>query len=161
MSSRSLSDCVDSLSLAASYIIEDYGRMMINDGLTLRPICTLRSAAEQLEAFKKGRVIEMVDGKPIVIEEHPGLIVTKIDGITKTSKHNPTNEYPLSRAVDFGVFNKAGKYLTDNKYYEPLLDLARKYNLITGWDFKQTGLPIEKLLKIPDFRDPPHVQLGD
>lgn len=159
MSSRLLADCVDQLALAAKAIIDDYNVIMSIEQLTLRPICTLRTAEEQLEAFKKGRKIEMVDGKPVVIEEHKGLVITYLDGITKVSKHNPTKEYPLSRAVDFGVFSKEGKYLTDNQYYKPLLDLARKYGLRSGWDFKDTGLPIDKLIKMPGFKDPPHVEI--
>lgn len=158
MSSRLLTDCVPKLAEAGKLICDDYNLQFAPDGLTCKPICTLRSTAEQLALFKKGRVVRMVDGLPVVDSENPEFIVTKLDGITKTSMHNPISTEPLSRAIDFGIF-RDGKYITDDKYYEPLLGLANKYNLISGWDFGNTGDSIAKLKKNKKFKDPPHVQI--
>ena len=157
MSSRLITDCIPELFDINTSICTEYAALFISQGFTLKPICTLRSTAEQFELFKKGRVVNLVNGIPVVISENPRLFITKIDGITKYSKHNPTPLQPLSRAIDYGVF-KDGHYITDDQYYEPLLDLARKYNLRSGWDFNNTGLPIEQAKKIKEFKDPPHVE---
>jgi hypothetical protein len=160
MASRSLLDCVPELVTASPLICNDYNALFVSQGFTLKPICTLRSSAEQLELFKHGRVVKMVNGVPVVVSVRSKLIVTKIDGITQFSKHNPTPLQPLSRAIDFGVF-KGGSYITDDQYYEPLLDLARHYGLRSGWDFTNTGLPIEKAKRLKVFIDPPHVEVKE
>ena len=158
MASRNILDAVPELQEKNLKIIEDYSAFFVGQGFILKPICVLRSCSEQFELFKKGRVVNLVNGLPVVVSENPRLFVTKIDGITKYSKHNPTPLQPLSRAIDYGVF-KDGHYITDDQYYEPLLDLARKYNLRSGWDFNNTGLPIEQAKKIKEFKDPPHCEI--
>lgn len=160
MSSRDLKDCVPELAEAAMRIIEDYNAAHLLEKAVLKPICTLRLTSEQLALFKIGRVIEMVDGVPVVKSVDKRKVVTYIDGITKPSKHNPIPEQPLSRAVDFGVFI-GGKYITDTKYYEPILDLARKHGVRSGWDFKDSGLTIAELKKKAWFKDPPHIETKD
>lgn len=158
MPSRDLADCVPEFAHKIELIIKEYNETYFHDKAIIKPICTLRTAAEQLACFKVGRVVEMVNGIPVVKSINPKKIITKLDGIMKVSKHNPTVTQPLSRAVDFGVFI-GGKYITDNDYYEPLLTLARKYDLISGWDFKQSGLSIAELKKKKIFKDPPHIEM--
>jgi hypothetical protein len=161
MSSRDLNDCVPRLAEAAIKIVEDYNKMFLLEKAILKPICTLRLTSEQLALFKIGRIVEMVNGIPVVKKVFKGKTVTQIDGVTKPSKHNPIPTQPLSRAVDFGVFI-GGKYITDTKYYEPLLELARKYNLRSGWDFRDSGLSIVEIKKKTSwFKDPPHCEVRD
>ena len=158
MSSRDPKDCVPELADLIPKIVADYNAIFLLEKAVLRPICTLRLASEQFALFKIGREIEMVDGVPVVKSVNKGKTVTQIDGITKFSKHNATPTQPLSRAVDFGVFI-GGKYITDTKYYEPLLDLAKKYGLRSGWDFRDSGLSIPELKKKTAwFKDPPHIE---
>jgi hypothetical protein len=139
-------------------IVKEYNETFFQDKVIIKPICTLRLASEQLALFKIGRVVEMVNGIPVVKSVDNRKIVTKLDGIVKRSKHNPTPTQPLSRACDIGAFC-GGKYLTDTKYYEPLLTLARKHNLISGWDFGQTGLTMAELKKKKGFKDAPHLEI--
>ena len=135
MSSRLLTDCVMELQQKVPVIILDYETAY--PGRVLKVICTLRSTQEQQVLFAQGR--------------------TKVDGVHKFSLHNPDPENSLSRAVDFGVFVN-NQYITQNFYYYPLLDLARKYSLISGFDFFETGEPLEKCLLHKYFKDPPHIQ---
>lgn len=157
MASRKISDCVPELQEKIPLIVQEYNETYLQDNIIIKPICTLRSTAEQLSLFKIGRVVEMVNGIPVVKSVDNRKIVTKLDGITKLSRHNPTPKQPLSRAVDFGVFC-GGKYLTEIKYYEPLLELARKHGLISGLDFGQTGKPLTWLKNLRGFKDAPHME---
>lgn len=159
MSSRDLKDCIPELAEAAIHIMEDYNAEFLAQKISIKPICTLRLTSEQLTLFNIGRVIEMVNGIPIVKSVDKRKVVTYIDGITKPSNHNPLPNQPLSRAVDFGAFC-AGKYLTDTKYYEPLLELCRKYGLRSGWDFRASGRSIDLIKKDKKiFKDPPHCEI--
>lgn len=136
MSSRLLTDAVIELQQKVPVIILDYETA--NVGRELKVICTLRSTEEQQALFNQGR--------------------TKVDGVHKFSKHNPWPTQPKAQAVDFGVFMN-GVYITKNSYYYPLLDLARKYNLISGFDFFNTGDTLEKCLLHSYFKDPPHIEI--
>ncbi len=157
MPSRDLNDCVPELAQKIELIIKEYNEMFFHEKAIMKPICTLRTAAEQLACFKVGRVIEMVNGIPVVKSVNPKKIITKLDGIVKRSKHNPTITQPLARAVDVGIFI-GGKYITNIAYYEPLLELTRKHSLVSGWDFGQTGLPLAELKKLKTFKDAPHIE---
>lgn len=133
MSSRDINDCVDELKEKIPKIVTDYNQMFPER--ELKPIETLRSLEEQLIAYKKGK------------------------SQLKVGLHNPSKEYPKSRACDFGVFIK-GKYMTDEKYYYPLLELCRKYDLISGIDFKETNQTLEQRIAAKkEFRDWPHIQV--
>lgn len=149
MASRDLKDAVPELEEKVPLIIADYQAQFSDRNLIV--ICTLRSTAEQQTLFAKGRT-----AAPLGVRYW----VTKDDGITYPSKHNPIPGQPLSRAVDFGVI-QAGRYIGDNTYYETLLDLARKYQLRSGWDFYDSGQPINVLKYNGKFKDPPHVEIKD
>ena len=136
MASRLLTDAVPELQLKAPLIINDY-QMQFPDRV-LKVICTLRSTQEQQALFFQGR--------------------TKVDGIHKFSKHNPDPIELLAKAVDFGVF-VCPTYITQESYYYPLLDLARKYQLISGLDFFNTGVPLAECLLHTYFKDPPHIEV--
>lgn len=147
MASRDLKLCVPELQTKIPYIIDDYNCMF--PGKSLEVICTLRSTEEQQHLYQIGRSIPPLG---------PQYVVTTVDGMFKFSKHNPDPKEPLAKAVDFGVF-AGGKYLTAKQYYYPLLDLSRKYKLISGIDFRGSTLPLETLLQRPGFKDFPHVEI--
>lgn len=147
MSSRSLTDCVIELQQKVPLIILDYDTQ--NPGTDIRIICSLRSTAEQQLLYSRGRTAAPYG---------PRYEVTKVDGVFKFSKHNPDPIEPKAKAVDFGVFI-GGKYMTQDHYYYPLLELARKYNLISGLDFFNTGQPLQACLDRPGFKDLPHIEV--
>ena len=129
MPSRDIALCVPELQEKWPLIKRDIEAM--NPGWEAKPICTLRSTAEQQELFAQGRT-------------KPGPIVTWIDGVTKIGAHNPVpGKKPESRAIDVGIFVK-GEYMTRSSYYRPLQTLAPKYGLKSGWS----------------FGDPPHVEVA-
>jgi hypothetical protein len=144
MSTRNILDAVPELQTKIPLIIVDYAKLYPDR--ILKIICVLRSTKEQQALYALGRT----DGS-----DH---IVTQIDGVTKFSKHNPDPVEPKSKAIDFGVF-VGGKYITRDFYYYPLLDLARKYNLVSGIDFDRTGLPLQGCLSRKGFKDPPHIEV--
>jgi hypothetical protein len=147
MASRLLTDCVIGLQQKVPLIILDYETQ--NSGTDLNIICSLRSTAEQQLLYARGRTVAPYGFK---------YEVTQVDGVHKFSKHNPNPLSLLSQAVDFGVFI-GGKYMTQSYYYYPLLDLARKYKLISGLDFFNTGQPLQACLDRPGFKDLPHVEI--
>lgn len=146
MASRDLNLCVPELQEKIPLIIQGY--QLLFPDRELRIICTLRSSEEQQKLYAIGRTIPPIGKK---------FEVTQVDGVKVFSKHNPNPTEVLSRAVDFGVFI-GGKYMTKGEYYYPLLNFARQVGLISGLDFKDTGKPLEELLKSKSFKDAPHVQ---
>lgn len=87
-------------------------------GHELFETCTYRSVARQQQLYAQGRTA-------------PGNIVTKLDGVTKKSRHNV---YP-AEAVDVCVDMDPGpgKHIVwDHSSYLPLGDLALKHGLIWG-----------------------------
>jgi len=132
MPSRRLEDCVQELQAKIPLLMKDYATLYEDIDLIIKPICTLRSIAEQQILYAQGRTA-------------PGKIVTKVDGITNIGMHNPTPEEPLSRAIDFGVFQH-GLYITSDIYYYYIGRLANDYNLVWGGFWKS-------------FRDRPHVEV--
>lgn len=150
--SRKIEDALPELQEKIKLIQKDYPSYF--PGHDLRILCTLRSIETQKLHYAIGRTIPPFGKK---------YQVTQIDGVTKFGEHNPIpGKFDKSRAVDFGVF-LGGKYITDEKYYYPLLELARKYDLISGIDFKNTGQPLEERLearrKQGAFLDFPHLEL--
>ncbi len=146
MASRDLALCVPELQEKVPLIIQGYN--LLFPDRELRVICTLRSSEEQQKLYAIGRTISPIGKK---------FQVTQVDGIKVFSKHNPNPTESLSRAVDFGVFI-GGKYMTRGEYYYPLLEFARDQRLISGLDFKDTGKPLEELLKSKSFKDAPHIE---
>lgn len=158
MSSRNLADCTPVLRIAAQDIIQKYNNAF-SDGRVLRPICTLRSTDEQFNIWKVGRTWVMQDGVPHELTADRKKILTTVDGYTKFSKHNPDPVEPLAKAVDFGVF-VGGKYITDNTYYYPLLQLARDAGVVSGIDFRQSGLDLATLIADKTlWKDVPHIEV--
>lgn len=149
MASKDLKDAVPELEQKIPLIIKDYESMFPERKLEV--ICSLRSTEEQQHLYAIGRTLEPIGRK---------YIVTQKDGVTKLSKHNPTPTCKLSRAVDFGVF-VGGKYITQIEYYYPLLDLARKYDLISGLDFSNTGQTLEQRKLSKNFKDAPHIEVKE
>ena len=147
MASRLLTDCVMDLQQKVPLIILDYETQ--NPGTDLKVICSLRSTAEQQLLYARGRTVAPFG---------PKYEVTTVDGVHKFSKHNPDPIEPKAKAVDFGVFI-GGKYMTQDHYYYPLLELARKYFLISGLDFHNTGQTLQQCLARPGFKDIPHVEV--
>lgn len=147
MASRKLEDCVNILQQKIPLIINEYNQTYPER--ELRVICTLRSTQEQQDLFAVGRT------KPPIGNKY---IVTQIDGVTKFSKHNPDPVEPKAKAVDLGIFI-GGRYMTEDNFYYPLLDLARKNDLVSGLDFRETGLTLVELLKKRSFKDSPHVEV--
>lgn len=101
-----------------------------------------RTPAEQFELFKKGRTMG-TDGKWVIQDKTQ--VVTNVDGTTILGSHN----YHPARAIDVAVVdNQSGKFLWDDKYYQPLGDIAKRYNLEWGGDWKS-------------FKDMPHIEIPD
>lgn len=102
-------------------------------GLSLIVTCVYRSPAEQGRLYKQGRF------------GNPGPIVTNCNGTSKKSNHN---HFP-SRALDCAVVD-GGKITWDEKYYWPLVALAKKHGLVSGgsWasiqDWPHLELPKDK-----------------
>jgi hypothetical protein len=149
--SRKIEDADPILQEKILLIIEDYPSYYPE--AELRILCTLRSIETQKLHYAVGRTIPPIGKK---------YQITQIDGVNKFGEHNPIpGKFDKSRAVDFGVFIN-GKYITAEKYYYPLLDLARKYDLISGIDFKNTGQTLEERLKARKqgaFLDFPHLEM--
>lgn len=147
MASRKLEDCVDELQQKIPLIIAEYNQTFPER--ELRIICTLRSTEEQQNLYAVGRTVPPIGNK---------YIVTTVDGVKKFSKHNPDPLEPKAKAVDFGLFI-GGKYITTDEFYYPLLELARKNDLVSGLDFSETGLPLVEVLRKRGFKDSPHVEV--
>jgi peptidoglycan L-alanyl-D-glutamate endopeptidase CwlK len=92
--------------------------------------CTQRSVEEQQRLYAKGRT-------------QPGQKVTNVDGVTKKSNHN----YTPARAVDVAVVIN-GKVSWDADEYAPLGELAKKYGLHWGGNWKS-------------LKDYPHLELPE
>lgn len=111
-------------------------------GRQLFETCTWRSKERQNELFQIGR--RGVPGEKIR---------TKIDGITKKSRHNV---FP-SEAVDVAVDKDPGPGrhpVWDGEAYVPLGPLALKHGLRWGGDWNRNGSS-----KDEEFIDDPHLEL--
>lgn len=127
MPSTKLTDADPTLAAAYTMLLQDF---RAETGHDLVLTCTYRSTDEQALLYAQGRTT-------------PGPCVTQLDGTTHKSKHNVLP----SRAVDVAVL-VAGKVSWDASQYEPLGDLAKKYNLIWGGSWTT-------------LKDCPHLELPD
>lgn len=99
-----------------------------------------RTSEEQFGLFKQGRTMG-TDGKWYIQDK--AKIVTNVDGSDVLGPHN----YKPSRAIDVAVVdNQSGKYLWDDRYYEPLGAIAVRYGLEWGGNWKS-------------IKDMPHIQV--
>ncbi len=117
-------------------------------GKYLSLTCVHRTPAEQLELFKKGRTATFA-GTWVV--EDQSKIVTNVDGFKVLGAHN----YYPSRAIDVAVVdNQTGKALWEEKYYLPLLEIAKRYDLVSGGDWDGDGDRTDQKL-----HDLPHIEV--
>lgn len=127
--SRDLAHCHPELVRRYELVKADF---MAQTGRQLFETCTWRSVEKQQKLYAQGRTT-------------PGLIVTKLDGITKRSRHNV---FP-SEAVDVCVDTDPGpgKHpVWDESSYAPLGPLCIKHGLTWGGSWKS-------------FKDFPHIEL--
>lgn len=127
MASTRLSDCEPALQLAYTMLLHDFRE---STGHDLLITCTHRSTAEQSLLYAKGRTA-------------PGQRVTNVDGIRTMSNHN----YTPARAIDVAVVTQ-GKVSWSPVDYAPLGELAKRYSLVWGGDWKS-------------LRDYPHLELQE
>jgi len=95
-----------------------------------------RSPQDQFEIFRKGR--EFRNGSWVKV----GTTYTNIDGFTRLSMHN----YLPCLAIDIGLFDQTGKYLTDSPLYRYVRVGATLIGLNWGGDWTS-------------FVDRPHLEL--
>lgn len=113
-----------------------------NPGKYLVLSCVYRSPDEQLELFKKGRILG-TDGKWYIQDK--AKVVTNVDGVSLLGAHN----YKPSRAIDVAVVdNSTGKYLWEEKFYYSLLEIAKRVGLESGGGWKS-------------IKDWPHLQIAN
>lgn len=126
MPSTRLADCINPLAVAYVQILNAYREA--HPGHDLLLTCTYRSAEEQWDLYKKGRVLK---GDVWVVDaDLQTSIVTNIDGRTKKSKHNSQPAAALDFCVVIG-----GKISWDPREYEPVGVLARDQGLVWGGDW--------------------------
>lgn len=152
MPSTRLADCANPLAVAWVDILGEY--RATHPGCDLLITCTRRSAEEQWELFKQGRVLK--DGVWVEDADPRTGIVTQIDGKTKQSKHNSN----LAAAIDACVLIqgkaswKVGDYLDYGR-------LAQACGLVWGGTW---GGPVETVwerIKKKQFVDAPHIELRE
>jgi len=132
MPSTRLTDCADPLAVAWVDLLALYRET--HPGHDLFLTCTYRSAEEQWELYKKGRMFR--DGAWIVDTNPQTSIVTNCDGRAKKSKHNSQP----STALDFCVVI-GGKVSWDAREYAPVGELARRQGLVWGGDWTLKDFP--------------------
>lgn len=138
MATKNIEDAVKEIRDKWDEIKNEYFKRMPGKYLVLS--CVHRSPDEQLELFKKGRTLG-TDGKWYV--SNKAAIVTNVDGYKILGAHN----YKPARAIDVAVVdNQTGKYLWEEKYYFPLLQIAQGVGLESGLEWKT-------------FKDGPHIQV--
>ncbi len=119
-------------------IQHEYIKRMAGKYLVLT--CAYRSPEEQMELFKKGRILG-TDGKWTIQDK--SRVVTNVDGRTVLGAHN----YFPSRAIDVAVVdNQSGAYLWEEGYYFPLIEIVRAVGLESGGAWKT-------------LKDWPHIQV--
>lgn len=138
MATKDIADAVKEIREKWDEIKSEYIKRMPGKHLVLS--CVHRSPAEQLDLFKKGRT-KGTDGKWYTQDK--GKIVTNVDGHTVLGAHN----YKPARAVDVAVVDTAtGKYLWEEKYYLPLVQIVQGVGLESGGSWKS-------------IKDYPHIQV--
>jgi len=106
---------------------------------------THRTPREQFELYKQGRTMG-TDGKWYVQDK--AKIVTNVNGSELVGAHN----YYPSRAIDVAVVdNQTGKYLWDEKWYYPLREIAKRYSLTWGGDWK--SIKDFPHLEVPKYKE--------
>lgn len=138
MATKDINDAVKEIRDQWDEIKNEYFKRMPGKYLVIS--CVYRSPAEQLDLFKKGRTLGS-DGKWYVQDK--AKIVTNVDGSTILGAHN----YKPARAIDVAVVdNETGKYLWEEKYYFPLVQIAKGFGLESGGAWKS-------------IKDWPHIQV--
>ena len=137
MPSIRLADCAVPLQMAWVEILAAYREA--HPGHDLLLTCTARTAEEQWELYKKGRVLK--DGAWIVDADPTTSTVTNVDGKTKRSKHNSQPSVALDFCVVIG-----GKVSWDPREYAPVGTLARAQGLVWGGEWQT-------------LKDYPHLEL--
>lgn len=138
MPSTRLADCAQALAQAWVDILHAYREG--NPGHDLLVTCTYRPPAEQAALYRKGRVL--VDGRWVIDDDPKTSIVTNIDGVTKSSRHNSQPAEALDFAVVIG-----GKISWDAREYHPVGVLAKARGIVWGGDWVT-------------LRDYPHLELS-
>lgn len=111
-------------------------------GVYLEVDCVYRSPEEQFELYKKGR--NKTDKGLWVVTDREA-IVTNIDGYKIKGAHN----YNPARAIDVcAVNNQTGKRSWKEEWYTPLIEIAERYNLVSGGKWKS-------------LKDFPHIEIRD
>lgn len=138
MTTKDINDAVKEIKDRWDEIKNLYFQRMPGKYLVLS--CVHRSPAEQLELFKKGRILGS-DGKWYVQDK--AKIVTNVDGYSILGAHN----YKPARAIDVAVVDNAtGKYLWEESNYLCLGPIVKAMGLEWGGYWKA----------IKDF---PHIQV--
>jgi peptidoglycan L-alanyl-D-glutamate endopeptidase CwlK len=118
----------------------EYSNVVLGKKLVIT--CVHRSPEEQLELYKKGRILG-TDEKWVVQDK--AKIVTNVDGKEILGAHN----YRPARAIDVMVVDKTtGRETWEAKYYLPLGPIVRKLGLTWGGDWKS-------------IKDLPHIEVKD
>ena len=120
MPTRNLADAHPHLAESFQAVAIEFS--MVCPGFVVKPIEVFRSPEEQMLAFHAGK--------------------SNFDGISKKSKHN---EIP-SRAIDAGVFDAKGRYLTgdtpeEEVFYTVFGLLAEKHGCVWGGRWKKPHDP--------------------
>lgn len=145
MATKDINDSVKEIRDKWDEIKNEYFKRMPGKYLVLS--CVHRTPAEQLELFKKGRSLGS-DGKWYVQDK--AKIVTNVDGHTVLGAHN----YKPARAIDVAVVdNQTGKYLWEEKYYFPLLQIAQRCGLESGGGWK--SIKDWPHIQVPNYKDYP------
>lgn len=137
MVSNNIKHCVKILQRAYPKIKKDFENKF--PGWRMALSCTHRPPEEQWELYKKGREYNHKTKRWIISDARR--IVTKIDGKTKTGKHN----YYPSQALDVALQDPQKDWFWpknpgQTKQWAFVASLAKKYNLVNlgakyGWDY--------------------------
>jgi peptidoglycan L-alanyl-D-glutamate endopeptidase CwlK len=132
MPSRDVSNACERLRMHIGAAMDAYEEA--NPGLHLKPVEVERTRDEQIADYAKGRTA-------------PGKIVTNCDGTIKLSHHQRQVMHGEAavHAIDFGVFDANGNYVTEQGPYEAIGEAFADSGLIWGGSWRS-------------FRDRPHVQ---
>src|SRR5438105_1728110 len=116
----------------------------VEPGHYLELTCVYRSPEEQFELFKQGRTMD-TSGEWIIQDKEK--VVTNVDGRKVKGAHN----YKPARAIDVCVVdNQTGKRLWDEKWYQPLVEIAKKHNLVEGGTWR--SIKDWPHLEVPDYK---------
>lgn len=136
--SKIIQDCVKLLQTSWPEIVKQHSLDKPEYHLVITT--SFRDPKEQFELFKKGRTMD-TQGNWITTDKSQ--IVTNVDGYKILGAHN----YYPSRAIDVAVVsNKTGKITWEEKYYHPLLDIAKRLGLESGGSWTS-------------IKDWPHIQI--